>query len=160
NQHYGHKRVEVINAGTHGWSSAESLINFQFRLLELNPDMIVVYEGINDTFAMRKPGEGLSDYSTFRERLNYTMPPAIFRPLFDWSTVARLAYFMLFYHHTFDICSLTVKGSPVGFDELTMLNKATGKYFKRNIQSLITLAKGYGVKPVLVTIGHGPWHPS
>src|SRR5262245_22655102 len=38
----GHQ-VEVINAGCPGWTSLETLINFETRLLELQPDYIVVY---------------------------------------------------------------------------------------------------------------------
>ena len=67
NSSFDSPRFEVINAGTPGWTSAESLINLQFRLLELNPDMIIIYEAVNDTFAMRMAEEGRSDYSNFRQ---------------------------------------------------------------------------------------------
>lgn len=40
--------VDVINAGCPGWTTLETLINFETRLLDLAPDCIVVYHGIND----------------------------------------------------------------------------------------------------------------
>lgn len=40
--------VEVVNAGCPGWSSLQSLINLQIRVLELAPDLVIVYHGIND----------------------------------------------------------------------------------------------------------------
>jgi len=44
----GYNDVTVVNAGAGSWSSWESLINFQFRVLDLDPDLIIVYHGIND----------------------------------------------------------------------------------------------------------------
>jgi lysophospholipase L1-like esterase len=156
----GKRRFEVINAGTPGWSSAESLINLHFRVLELSPDMIIVYEGINDTFAMRKPEEGKSDNSNFRKIVNYKMPNAFTRFWLRISAACRLLYYWTTDDISFDINSLAVKGAPRGFSEIDQLNKATGKYFKRNIETIVAIARAHHVKPVLVTMGHGPWHPS
>lgn len=44
----GYPSVEVINAGAGNYSSFESLINLSLRVLELEPDMIIIYHGIND----------------------------------------------------------------------------------------------------------------
>lgn len=44
----GYKNIEVINSGSGGWRSYESLINLQFRLLELDPDLIIIYHSVND----------------------------------------------------------------------------------------------------------------
>ena len=39
--------VCVLNCGAAGWSSWESLINLETRVLDLDPDLIVVYHAIN-----------------------------------------------------------------------------------------------------------------
>ena len=156
----GSRHFEVINAGTPGWSSAESLINLHFRILDLSPDMIILYDGINDTFAMRKPEEGRSDYSTFRKMVSYHVPGAFARFWLRYSAACRLLYYLTTSDMAFDINSLAVKPSPAGFSEINELNKATGKYFRRNVESLVAIAHAHHVKPVLVTMGHGPWHPS
>ena len=44
----GYDFVEVINAGVPSYSTWESLINFQFRVLDLEPDLIVIYHGSTD----------------------------------------------------------------------------------------------------------------
>jgi lysophospholipase L1-like esterase len=155
----GGPHFEVINAGTPGWSSAESLINLHFRVLELSPDMVILYDGVNDTFAMRRPDEGKSDYSTFRNRLNYELPHDWERPLLRYSHFYRLLYIMS-HPIASDINSLAVKPVPSGFDERKALDSATGKYFKRNVESIVAIAKMRHVTPVLVTMGHGPWHRS
>jgi lysophospholipase L1-like esterase len=47
----GYGQVRVINAGAAGYTTYESLINFQFRIADLEPDLLVVYHGVNDTIA-------------------------------------------------------------------------------------------------------------
>ncbi len=42
------KDIEVINAGVLSYTTAESLPNLAFRCLDFQPDIIVLYEGIND----------------------------------------------------------------------------------------------------------------
>jgi len=44
----GTTRLEVINAGVIGYSSAHGLRQFQMRLLTLDPDVLVVSFGVND----------------------------------------------------------------------------------------------------------------
>lgn len=44
----GIESVEVINAGVAGYSSYNNLINISFRILPLEPDLIILYQGIND----------------------------------------------------------------------------------------------------------------
>ncbi len=61
-------RLEVVNAADVSWTSAESLIDFQFRCLPLQPDAVVVYHGVNDAW----PAFGSTwrpDYSHWRTRL-------------------------------------------------------------------------------------------
>jgi len=159
NRRFAVPKFEVINAGTPGWSTAESLINLQFRLLELSPDMIVVYHGVNDTFAMRSDEEGKSDYSNFRQIIDYKPPKPFEQKIAKYSTLYRLYYF---HTHTVarDINRLAVRPRPRSTDEEKNINEATGKYFRQNMEGIVNIAKGNGIVPVLMTMGHGLWHPS
>jgi lysophospholipase L1-like esterase len=40
--------VDVVNAGLSGWTSLESLISLEIRDLDLQPDLVVHFSGIND----------------------------------------------------------------------------------------------------------------
>ncbi len=42
------RRIEVVNLGASGWTSTEMLINLGIRGLDLQPDLVIVYEAIND----------------------------------------------------------------------------------------------------------------
>ena len=44
----GFDHVQVINAGVPGYSSHQNLINLQFRVLPLQPDLVIIYQGYND----------------------------------------------------------------------------------------------------------------
>lgn len=147
-------RFEVINAGTPGWTSAESLINFQFRLLELKPDMIITYEGVNDTFAARMKDEGKSDYSNFRQIVDYKPATALERFLFSVSGIYRF-YFIHSRNISFDINSISTKPYPEPDVLIKNLDTATGKIFRSNLESIVAIAKSRNITPVLMTMGHG-----
>lgn len=50
------KRVEVINGGCQGWSTHESLINLALRGVDLEPDLVLVYQTFNDMRCALYPG--------------------------------------------------------------------------------------------------------
>jgi lysophospholipase L1-like esterase len=45
---YGYTNVEVVNAGVGGYTTWEDLVNLQFRVLDLQPDLVIFYEATND----------------------------------------------------------------------------------------------------------------
>jgi lysophospholipase L1-like esterase len=59
------QNVEVLNAGVPGWTSQEVFINFYLRVLNLNPDIIIYYQGRNDLFPQAF-NNYISDYQHFR----------------------------------------------------------------------------------------------
>ena len=66
--HYPQKRIEVINAGQSGYTTEHSLIQYLFKVRDLDPDMVIMWHGINDMW-VSCPTEGIthgsykSDYS-------------------------------------------------------------------------------------------------
>jgi len=50
-EEYGNRNIEVINAGVRGYNSWESLINLQVRVLDIDPDLVIIYHGVNDVRA-------------------------------------------------------------------------------------------------------------
>lgn len=64
----GDYRHEVLNCGMGGWTSAEILINFALHLIDLKPDVVVFYHGLNDLEpSLTTPF--VSDYSHSRKNL-------------------------------------------------------------------------------------------
>ncbi|MFT7537002.1 MAG: lysophospholipase L1-like esterase, partial [Hyphomicrobiaceae bacterium] len=172
-QHEG-KQVQSINAGCPGWTSLETLLNFQMRLLDLEPDYLVFYHGINDvlprmvwpTSAFR--GD-LSGWLCRTERLAEA-------PLLERSNLCRsllVATGSIEPHgsllrvigdvpsssHTFAFRAQRMANTypsdvfqDVAVDQ--MLRENGCRYFRRNLESLLALAKAHGVRPVLVTFAY------
>lgn len=66
---YGH--VNVINAGMLSYTTYESLINLQLRLLDLKPDLIIIYHAVNDVHArlVWPPEAYKADNSGYRQSI-------------------------------------------------------------------------------------------
>lgn len=58
--------IRIINAGVSAWTSAESLINLSLRVIDYQPDLLIIYHGHNDVFPSCAP-DFKSDYSHWRK---------------------------------------------------------------------------------------------
>lgn len=167
----GFDHVRVINAGAEGWTSWETLVNFQFRVLDLQPDMIIIYQAVNDAIARMvwPPRAYMGDNSGFARHV-----PGLDRPvsLFEQSTVIRMILVQtgrwtspLTLRNTFGSLIPTSKfwqfhrfleGTHPGrfFEKVPVERIFTSNppvYFRRNLETLIVTSKHYGVVPVLAT---------
>ncbi len=171
-QQAGYDRVSVINGGVPGWSSWETLINFELRVLDLEPDLIVVTHAINDINArlvwppesyrgdnsgQRKPGaEGLFmpsllEHSTlarfFLVRAGIILPHSALQRSVDPPADSYQGDLFL---------EQRIRGSyPSGVFAETraaqMLQRNRPVYFRRNLTSLLAVARRSGIEPVLTT---------
>jgi lysophospholipase L1-like esterase len=173
----GHENVNIINAGAGNWTSLESLINLQFRVLELDPDMIIIYHAINDIkYRMVWPTE------VYKGDNSGARPPiwgSIFMPsIFEYSTLLRIFMIeagLIRPHVAFSRTLDKVPDSfylykfrsqkrkdlyPEGFfkeisaHKMLMHNKP--KYFERNIENMVIIAKHNNIKVVVATFASSP----
>jgi lysophospholipase L1-like esterase len=173
----GYDNVKVINAGVQGWSSLESLINFELRILDLEPDLIIVLHGINDVFPrlVWPPQVYRGDKSGSREH-----PKTVFMPtIWEYSTLVRIfmVRFGLISPHA-DFESVIAKKTrnfyggkfdrqkrrgtyPSGFfkkiSAKKMLRTNKPKYFKRNIENIVAIAKLRSIDVILATFAYSPY---
>jgi lysophospholipase L1-like esterase len=185
----GFDTVNVINAGTPGWSTWESLINFEFRVVDLDPDLIIVYHAVNDVGPrLVWPGDAYRGDNTgaraairiFNGRHRaiehstlvrmFLIKLGMLRSESDLSFLDRPAE--TFYAGEFDRQSW--RGEyPSGFfskvsaDSLLRTNPPI--YYRRNLENLVALARSRGIEVVLATFAilpgqqpaqHSSWHTS
>lgn len=135
------QRFEVINAGVPGYTTAESLIDLELRILDLSPDLIFIYHGYNDFKPNRVPNFK-SDYSHWR----YREPIYIGRPFSDnFRFYVKLKNVILKYFPE-------KQYSP--FPELKRFDTVLQSgiiAFERNLRSMIYLAKSENIKVILST---------
>lgn len=152
---YGRANVEVVNAGVGGYNSWETLINLQFRVLDLQPDLVIFYDAINDVHARIVPPETYRGDNSGQRRQWHTPK----RALWERSVLLRLLNQRLVllpmgfvglegYVNTENSYLRTWSRSP----EMTAyLDSNPPTFFRRNIENMITVARQQKVGFVLST---------
>ncbi len=168
----GRDKVRVINAGAEEYLSHESLMNLQFRVLDLDPDMVIVYHGASDLLGrMVWPPES---YASDNSGMKRPAATGLFMPsVFEYCSALRIAgiTFGVTAPHGSDGASLHVL-SPNYFgddwreqmeharypsdiftstpiDKMVRANAPT--HFERNLTNIVLTAQANGVVPLLVS---------
>lgn len=157
-QDYGYTHVEVINAGAEAYSSFDSLANLSYRVLDYQPDMIIIYHGINDVRArLVDPAQynglnaerGLWDNSVLQNQL-----PASTLLRFigvQLGTVPNLNSFEAFINAWSDTgrCALLETFcAQIGMEASDILAANPPIYFQRNLRNMAAIARANGVAVV------------
>jgi hypothetical protein len=161
-----HHAVEVINAGVPGYSSWEMLISFEFHLLDLQPDLLLVYEGINDLYPrLVRPSQydGMAtSKGVWRTDAPVIPASALYRFLairFGWMddpTSAQSQFdrsFSAEYCH-FDASYTRCDNFDMAPDAVLAANPP--RYFERNMRSLVSLALSKSVPVMLSSWAYFP----
>jgi lysophospholipase L1-like esterase len=132
--------VETINAGFAAHSTLHMLILLETELLDLRPDVLIVYENINDLMVNYFPGPTTPAYAN-KFLHAYYLPPEL--------TVERATFLdhSRFYTWTRDRFR-TVAGKGIRYtDEPIELRHA--EVYRRNLQMIVTVAEAHGIQVVL-----------
>jgi len=137
--------VEVWNAGFPGWTSLENLISLALREVDLRPDVVLLFQGINDLQAAAHIP--FDPQYTFHASMSATvlgldLPPL---PLYERSVLLERLR--------------AVVGRPLTpaperhasdgpHDQITQEGIAV---FERNVRSFVAIARAHGAQVVLVT---------
>lgn len=157
-----YKNIEVINAGVPGWSSYECLIDLQLRLIDLEPDLIIIHLGINEVNArMVEPSAYKSDNSgsrlplpifyvdgvlnhltlvrVLRTKFGKRRPPfTVFSGIVNVTPTSYVNDFQIQKMQDIYPKNMFKKNSA-----LSILEQNKPVYFERNIRSMIAVAAEY-----------------
>jgi lysophospholipase L1-like esterase len=153
---YGYTNVEVINAGVIGYTSWETLTNLSFRLLELEPDLVIYYGSSNDLHARTgtpdcyqgiNPRRGLGP-------LRQVAVPSVADPV--QSTLYRYLEVNLgwvtdpiqfaFERYNDKLCQRADNGT-----DAEHIQENPPIYFRRNLRDIVAVARANDVRIVLST---------
>jgi len=170
----GYPHVRVINAGAEGWASHESLVNLEFRVLDLAPDLVIVYHAVNDLNGrMVWPFEAFQGDNAGGVQHSPGLNAAV--PLLQRSTLARILLILsgkpshLALVGNFTVVPKTARywaflrqkslgNYPSGYFQevsiMDMLDHNPPIYFRRNLENMVAVAEAHGVQPVLATFAH------
>jgi lysophospholipase L1-like esterase len=140
--------VEVLNFGVAGWTTAESLVNWQLCAKDYRPDLVVIHHAVNDVLPRLAPGFR-GDYR------HYTHPwagrrysPAE-RWLVRWSDLYAWLRLRSF---EFDLATHVALPSQSLSNDPGALRPETRDPFRRNLASLARDVRASGAEPVLMTM--------
>ena len=148
------REVEVLNAGVPTWTTTESLIGLQLRVLPHEPDLVLVYQGMNDASAALWP-DPRPDGSHFRS-VWPVLRKSPLEPLLERS-VTYLTWRRYFTDHLQQRLDGNYRAirnydpdyvDPYGEGPLPDVGFDT---FQRNLESLVAVARGHGAEVVFVT---------
>ncbi len=162
------RRFEVINTGVPGWSSFEMLINLEIRALDFKPDLVIVYESINDMRCAlyRWGGEPTRDNLQWRAPWVTYQPSALERRLAHSRTyLVWRRYLTNFASERNDLGFYGIKNyDPNGPDfylhyanELPISDIGFDNY-RRNLSVMMSVTTAHGAKMLLVTQAMARWH--
>lgn len=158
---YGHQNVEVINAGVPGYNSWETLINLQFRVLDLEPDLVIIYHAHNDVHArLVEPSAYHGDNSGRRRQWGWDPP------WWGRSALLRLIVIKLRLGHMPGVGNLinnpdTYMGlGSDSFYEIEehalhdLLNQNPPGYFSRNLEYMVAATRLSDTKIMFATFAY------
>jgi hypothetical protein len=142
------QRVEVINAGLPGGTSAEEMVAYMLRDRHLKPDIVIIHNGGNDSeplfYSNYRP-----DYAYFRAAAAQPSP----RPgeaLILKSAIVQVLY-AYWLNRANSSAIIRFRPEPAASPEsaLTNVRKNNPVGFERNVDSIVKMALQDGALPII-----------
>jgi hypothetical protein len=160
-EEYGYSNVEVVNAGAVAYASWETLVNFEFRVLDLDPDMLLVYDGINDVYARLVDPQFYNGGNPARGI--WESNPAPLPPITLYRFIAvnlrllnPIALEQNLANRPNMRCDIGKSCSNLNMTPEEVLATNPPIYFERNLRSLVVLADLYDVQLVFSSWAYFP----
>jgi lysophospholipase L1-like esterase len=163
-EEYGYENVQVINAGVPGYNSWEMLVNLEFRVIDLDPDLVIIYEGTNDVHArLVEPAAYQGD--DLGRRRAWQVPPV---PLWQHSALLRIVSRMMNLTRQVGVDDFVSAPTYLSWpyesrltekklDPKEILKENPPIYFRRNLENMIAIAQEHGAKIMFSTWAYSPY---
>jgi len=141
--------IECINASAAGYTSAESLVEFLFRGLDLQPDILLVYHNVNDAWSSQMVEGFTSDYSHARRHKPWSPGLMNRLPQLPWIGSYQLVRDWLTRRFGKANALLYWISDPP-WNTAPSFDSHMVEAFERNVTNLVSVAKTGGCAPVLI----------
>ena len=154
--------VQVTNAGIPGYTSFELLTNFQFRILEIEPDLVIYYGAKNDADTLfedpgcynnRSPLYGITTFhGLWRTEFEDIPTSVLYRYFAVNAGIMEVPNDINFALEEIPVAVECLSGETYTEEELLELNQPT--FAERNMRNLIALAQFNGIDVALAELVH------
>ena len=151
--------VEALNAGLPGYTTHNLLAFCGFWLPELGADAVVVHTGFNDAFATVFPDEGGPTGDRFHRPFALRPVPGPLQAVLRRSYLARMLSLGWLERRGYlggDLVPATIQPRPPEPELVRFAGAASGRYFERNLGTIVRLIRAAGAVPVIATIPMDP----
>ncbi len=155
---YGYDQVEVVNTASTAYTTWNSLTNFEFRVVDLQPDLLMIYHATNDAKARLIPPQCYTGKSPLRGLYKGTW--RINGPDLPPSTILRfIGIGRGWYPNPNELNSwiLPIEATVPGcardpqISDADLLAANPPVYFDRNLRNLVRLARDNNTEVMLST---------
>jgi lysophospholipase L1-like esterase len=148
------RKVETLNFGMAGWTTAETLVNYLLVVQDFTPDLVLIHEAVNDVEPRAWPGFA-SDYSHYRQPWQEVRFSRPFRLLVGASDA--FAATQMRRVEAFGLGAAVNRPAEGGYRfEGGRLPPETAGPFRRNIRTIAEHVRLRGGRPVLITMPFDP----
>jgi lysophospholipase L1-like esterase len=154
----GYTHIEVINGGVPLYATYDNLVNFQFRILDDVPDMVITYEGINDVvtrFVDPAYYNGLNPFRGYWNTANLQQSPLtsvrFFTQRLGFAPTLTNLDSALFNSSNIRRCPEVRTCALANTTPEQVLQANPPIYFERNLRNLVAIANANGVQVVMST---------
>lgn len=172
NERHPSQRLEVVNGGVPGYTSFEMLVQLAFRLVNLEPDLVIVYETVNDMRAALYTAGAVTpavDNTHWRSVWPVDRPSSLEKALQHSRTYVFLRRYLtnyassradLFYWAMVDYdpkstelyCNRSRGGYPNG-----VVPREGLENYRRNLDEMIAIAESRGARVFIATQAVMEW---
>jgi hypothetical protein len=140
---------EVLNAGMAHWNSAELLTCWFLLLQDLKPDVLVINAGVNDCEPRVWPGFEV-DYRHYRRPIRMPAFSLERQLLTRWSDFFAWFDSRAYILDVAEVSRLPLDG-PTEYQRTGVMDPATARSFRRNVEAIGDNAEAHGVRVMLMT---------
>ena len=147
-QSHPHHIIRVLNAGADGYSTAHTLVNLSLRNLEIQPDIITIYENINDLSAKDFGARISSDYANKYKTdfyLDFRHRTGLMAELAKLSRLARMIFSRI------NAIAFPDSGYGGGRESTGRDYQPGLQYFIFNLRSIAAVAQAHGIRVLMAS---------
>ncbi len=148
-------KADSVSLALPAYSTFELLGVTAMMVPDLKPDWVLIHTGMNDAFAVGFRDEGGPDNRYFRHDWSFSPPGALTLAGMRWSKTVRVLV-MRSLPNLGDMITAMQFAAPKGEELATHMKAANGRYFRRNLTSLVALVRSFGAKPLLINMSLNP----